>query len=186
MSSVAGFPPIAGRHPRILILGSMPGVRSLELAQYYGHQRNAFWPIMGALYGADHSLPYAERVQILKLNGVSVWDVLARCRRKGSLDTSIDLSTAKPNDLKVFLTTRRSIRHVFFNGAKAADLYRRLVLPAVQMSAPYLSHQRLPSTSPALAAMDFAEKLSRWSVIRDASRPALRAVPVFQEVRDDL
>ena len=160
----------------------MPGVRSLELAQYYGHERNAFWPIMGALYGADYALPYAERVKILKVNGVAVWDVLALCQRKGSLDTSIDLSTAKPNDLKAFLTARRSIRHVFFNGAKAADLYRRLVLPAVQMSAPYLSHQRLPSTSPALAAMDFPEKLSRWSVIRDANRPALRAVPAFQEM----
>lgn len=182
MTRVAGFPPIAGRHPRILILGSMPGTRSLELAQYYGHQRNAFWPIMGALYGAEPALSYAERVKILKANGVAVWDVLARCQRKGSLDTSIDMSTAKPNDLKAFLMTRRSIRHVFFNGAKAADLYRRLVLPTVQTSAPYLSHQRLPSTSPALAAMDFAEKLRSWSVIRDSKRPTLQTVPRLEEM----
>lgn len=176
MSRVASFPPIAGRHPRILILGSMPGVRSLELAQYYGHERNAFWPIMGALYGADPAIPYAERVKILKANGIAVWDVLAHCRRKGSLDTSIDLSTAKPNDLRAFLKNRRSIRHVFFNGAKAADLYRRLVMPSAQTAAPYLSYQRLPSTSPALAAMDLAEKLRRWSVIRNEHRPELRSM----------
>jgi len=181
MSGVAGFPPVAGRHPRILILGSMPGTRSLELAQYYGHDRNAFWPIMGALFGAGPELPYQERTKILKANGIAVWDVLARCQRRGSLDTSIELSTVKPNDLNTFLTRRRSIRHVFFNGAKAAELYRRLVLPTVQMSAPYLSYQRLPSTSPALAAMDLAEKLKAWSVIRNANRTGLRAVAVSGE-----
>ncbi len=176
MSRVASFPPIAGRHPRILILGSMPGIRSLELAQYYAHERNAFWPIMGALYGADPAIPYAERVKILMASGVAVWDVLAHCRRRGSLDTSIDLATAKPNNLHVFLKNRRSIRHVFFNGAKAADLYRRLVLPSVQTAAPYLSYERLPSTSPALAAMGLAEKLRRWSVIRNEHRPELRSI----------
>ena len=62
----------------VLVLGSMPGAASLARTEYYGHPRNAFWPIMGALFGAGPELPYAERTARLTAAGVQcelhLWD----------------------------------------------------------------------------------------------------------------
>jgi hypoxanthine-DNA glycosylase len=105
-------------------------------------------------------------LKILKERQIAVWDVLNSCYREGSLDSAIDEKSVTVNNFSKFYRTHRSIRRVVFNGSKAADLYRRRVLPAIQLEAPYLSHTRLPSTSPAYAAISFEEKLRQWSVIR--------------------
>jgi len=166
---IRGFPPVVGRKPRLLILGSMPSEASLEVSQYYGLPRNAFWAIMGELFGAGRDLAYEERLQILKREGVALWDVLAECRRRGSLDSSISLRDARVNDFADFFRQHRSIRRVFFNGSKAADVYRRRALADVEAVAPYLSHQRLPSTSPAMASLSLEQKVERWQVILETS-----------------
>jgi len=164
---VSGFAPLVGKAPKVLVLGSMPGVASLEAGEYYAHGRNAFWPIMGELFRAGPELPYEERVRALTSAGLAVWDVLACCVRPGSADTAIDIASARPNGFAAFYRRHRSVRRVFFNGAAAAGLYRRLVLPQVQTIAPYIVHERLPSTSPAYAAMSRAEKLRHWTAVRD-------------------
>lgn len=166
---LSGFAPVVGRQPRLLILGSMPSEASLAASQYYGLPRNAFWAIMGELFGAGRELPYADRLQILKSNGIAVWDVLKACEREGSLDSSIDLRTAEVNDFRSFFRRHRTIKRVYFNGSKAAEIYRKRVLPDVQLQAPYLAHERLPSTSPAMAAMNFEQKLAAWSVLKNGS-----------------
>jgi hypoxanthine-DNA glycosylase len=164
-----GFPPVADGASKILILGSMPGRRSLAEQQYYAHRQNAFWPIMKVLIGAGFELSYAERIEKLHAAGIAVWDVLASCERPGSLDSAIDDSTALVNDFSQFFKRHRRIRRVCFNGRKAADIYRRQVLPEMALEAPYLAHTRLPSTSPAHAAMRFEAKLDAW---RDALFPS--------------
>ena len=161
-----GFAPIVGRQPRLLILGSMPSEASLAAHQYYGLPRNAFWAIMGELFGAGRELPYADRLRILQDHGIAVWDVLKACEREGSLDSSIDMRTAEVNDFPGFFRRHRTIKRVYFNGSKAAELYRKRVLPDVQLQAPYLTHERLPSTSPAMASLNFEQKLAAWSVLK--------------------
>ncbi|WP_151705085.1 DNA-deoxyinosine glycosylase [Nitrincola alkalilacustris] len=161
MTQIYSFPPIEPENARILILGSMPGVASLKAQQYYAHPRNAFWPIMGELFGAHPELPYHERVEILKAEGIAVWDVLESCVRVGSLDASIDSSSLRVNDFSSFFRRHPQIRHVFFNGAKAEQSFRRHALPELRLD--YLSYTRLPSTSPAHAAMSFDSKLNNWS-----------------------
>jgi double-stranded uracil-DNA glycosylase len=159
------FPPIADPHARVLILGSLPGQVSLQRQQYYALPQNAFWKIMERLFGAGPALPYEERVQALVRNGIALWDVCAAAQRPGSLDASIVHSSVVPNDLAAFIETHPGIGLICFNGGKAAELYRRLVLPGLPATVRAIRYETLPSTSPAHAAMPFEEKLTRWAVV---------------------
>lgn len=158
-----GFGPIAAAEARILILGSMPSAESLRRQQYYGHPRNAFWPIMGALFGAGPSLPYADRTARLAAAGVAVWDVIAACARATSADAEI--RDERPNDFAGFFATHPRIDHLFFNGGKSEEVFCRRVLG--ELPPPYrdIARTRLPSTSPALASLDFAQKLAAWRIV---------------------
>lgn len=160
-----GFPPIADAHAQVLILGSLPGQVSLQRQQYYAQPQNAFWKIMGQLFGASPELPYAERVQCLVQNGIALWDVCASAQRPGSLDAAIVHSSVLPNDLAAFIETHPAVGLIGFNGGKAADLYRRFVLPGLPDTLRAIRTATLPSTSPAHAAMPFEEKLTRWSAV---------------------
>jgi len=150
----------------VLILGSMPGVESLKAQQYYAHPRNAFWPIMGRLFGFDPVLPYPERLERLKENRIALWDVAHQCIRPGSLDSSIRHDTVVPNDFASLFEAHPHIRAVFFNGRKAAELYAKMVLPDLAEPWRSLPRHRLPSTSPAHAAQNFEQKLATWLQIR--------------------
>lgn len=165
-----GFPPIADRRAVVLILGSLPGRKSLEVQQYYAHPRNQFWRIMAGALDEDFDVPYARRQIILKRRGIALWDVLARASRPGSLDSSIVRGSSVANDFQRFFRAHRSVRLVAFNGGKAAECFRRLVLPRLDARDARLQYATLPSTSPAHAALSFDAKLKRWSVV--VGRPA--------------
>src|SRR3954469_14927897 len=92
------FPPIASRDAHTLILGSLPGQRSLQMQQYYAHPQNAFWKLMGAIFETDATAPYPRRVRVLRQNHIALWDVLAAAERPGSLDSSIVHASALAND----------------------------------------------------------------------------------------
>lgn len=158
-----GFPPVVGPGAKVLVLGSLPGARSLLEQRYYAQPRNAFWRIMGALYDAGPELAYETRIARLIEHGVALWDVLAAGRRPGSLDSAIDKATAVSNDFTSFFALHPSIRLIFFNGAKAAELYRRKVLPTLIPPIASIPRRTLPSTSPAYARMPFDEKLAHWA-----------------------
>lgn len=160
-----GFAPIAGARVRLVILGSLPGRASLAAAQYYAQPRNAFWPLMGELFGAGPELAYPARVAALTGRGVAVWDVCAAARREGSLDASIDRDSVRVNDFSGFFAAHPELEHLAFNGQAAADLYRRRVLPALTAHWAALPRQTLPSTSPAHATRSFAEKLLHWRAL---------------------
>ncbi len=161
-----GFPPVAGANSRLLILGSMPGIVSLERRQYYAQPRNAFWPIMDELFGTGTGMEYAERLQGLLAAGVALWDVLRSCERSGSLDANINMKTAVTNDFVEFFSTHPRIDRIFFNGATAARVFERRVSPVlIKAGIGPIKLIRLPSTSPAHAAMPYQEKLRRWSAI---------------------
>lgn len=163
MSDVQSFAPVALPTARALILGSMPGIASLTAAQYYAHPRNAFWRIMGEITGATPALPYAERLTRLQAHGIALWDVLQSCHRPGSLDADIAPASMIPNDFAGFLADHPQLTRICFNGATAAQCFRRQVLPGLDAAAlARLSLHPLPSTSPAHAGMTYAEKLARW------------------------
>ena len=169
---ISSFPPVIGHRPRVLILGSIPGVASLVAQEYYAMPRNAFWPIMGELFGARFELAYQQRLDVLTASRVALWDVLGSCVRPGSLDSSIDTHSAAVNDFSQMLTDHPTIQRIFFNGKKAAEMYRRYVLPLYDSITVDIPCSTLPSTSPAHAAMSFGEKLSAWSIVCDAASQA--------------
>lgn len=173
---IHGFPPIIGEQPKVLILGSMPSVKSLEFGQYYGHPQNHFWKIMAALLGRPMAESYAERTAMLRDAGIAVWDVYNSCQRQGSLDQSI--REAKPNDVPGLLREYPSIRLVVFNGRKAEqgfyrgvkELYDQAVNVADFSELPELKaleFVRLPSSSPIPTQRHkrWEDKLDEWRII---------------------
>lgn len=152
------FPSISNNEAKVLILGTMPGVQSLKLNQYYGHDRNAFWKIVFTLFDEPFSIVYEDRKNLLLKNNIAVWDVLKACIRKGSLDSAIEQEV--PNDFNAFLEAHPHIEHIFFNGQQAAKYFRKYVT----VSEKYTLFT-LPSTSPANAGMPFEQKLAAWQGI---------------------
>lgn len=161
MVSVRSFPPVVGPAPRMLVLGSMPGMASLRAQRYYAHPQNAFWPIVGAVLGFDPGLDYAARLAALTARGVALWDVLRSCERHGSLDSAIAAASMRTNDFAGFFAAHPGIRAVLCNGGTAWRLFQRLVLPELGAGAPP-TRVPLPSTSPAHAGMPRTQKLAAW------------------------
>jgi TDG/mug DNA glycosylase family protein len=159
-----GFGPVSTADARILVLGSLPGVRSLEQTQYYAQPQNAFWRIMGELVGAAPDLPYTDRLNRLLDARIALWDVVAAAVRPGSLDSRIINDTVVVNDFAAFLASHRKIERICFNGQAAEKLFRRHVLPVPGLPVPQC-RLILPSTSPANARMPYPEKLRRWRAI---------------------
>lgn len=166
MLRVQGFPPVSAPDARILILGSMPGVASLEAYRYYAHPRNAFWPIMEALLDAD--IPddehrYQRRLATLIDARIALWDVMYRCTRPGSLDSAIDAASIEVNDFAGFFAAHPGIELVACNGAVADKAYRRRVLPLLDAHWAQCPIVRLPSSSPAMASLSVQAKFELWS-----------------------
>lgn len=166
MTKSTGFPPVSRSDAKILILGSMPGQKSLKDNQYYAHPRNSFWPIISELLGTDMSLNYRDRKGLLLKNKIALWDVLKNCYREGSLDSDIDHSSIEANDFKNFFSNHTNIKAVFFNGTKAEQLFKKTVLKSLDQKE--LDYYRLPSTSPAHATMNYEQKLLKWKVIKNS------------------
>jgi len=171
---VSSFPPQVGAGCRLLVLGTVPSLRSLEMRQSYAHPHNLFWPFMGILYDAGPELPYAERIARLQAAGVGIWDVLKDCHRPGSLDSSIRADSEVPNDIPGLLEDYPTIRAIALNGGKAQQVFARRIaaaIPAERSSG--LAVLALPSTSPANASIPRALKFERWSeLLKWAPRPS--------------
>lgn len=170
---VSSFPPQVGTDCRLLLLGSVPSVRSLALGQSYGHPHNLFWRFMGEMFDAGPELPYAERIRRLHARGIGIWDVLRDCERPGSLDASIVRASEVPNDIAGLLRSQPRLRTLVLNGGKAQEAFRRHVRPTLpEALRERLTVLALPSTSPANASMPVALKRERWRVLLDHVNPA--------------
>ncbi len=159
-----GFPPISNINAKILILGSMPGEESLQKQQYYAHPRNAFWYIMSNLFNFDSKINYLAKTQALIDNKTAIWDVLQFCDRKGSLDSAICNTSIIVNDFQTFLLDHQHIKHIYFNGIKAEQEYKKRVLPNL-IEVKSKEYILLPSTSPAMAKLTKEDKLAKWQII---------------------
>jgi hypoxanthine-DNA glycosylase len=152
------FAPFATADIEVLILGSLPGDKSLELNQYYGHPQNKFWKTIATVTGNEIPVTYPDKKNLLKKMKIGIWDVTQNAIRKGSLDSAI--REEQPNDLMQFISKHKKLRVIGFNGKKAEALYDKYfdrIEPLIYVS--------LPSTSPANAGISFEKLCGTWKQI---------------------
>ncbi|MDD4164478.1 MAG: DNA-deoxyinosine glycosylase [Eubacteriales bacterium] len=152
------FCPVFDRNSEILILGSLPSVKSRENSFYYGHPQNRFWKVTGAVFGEIAGPSIDEKISFLLKNHIALWDVISSCDIEGSSDGSI--KNAFANDISVILNGC-SIRHIFTNGKTAGKLYKKLIAPIIERDAVVL-----PSTSPANASFTTEMLVKAWEIIK--------------------
>ncbi len=154
---IFSFPPIIDDHSKILILGSIPGVKSLEKQQYYAHPQNKFWKIIFELFHENFTDDYNEKINVLKKNHIALWDVIDSCERKGSLDSEIKNEEA--NQIEDLLEKYPNIQAIFCNGGKSYKNLQKVLGKNFRIPI-----ELLPSTSP-LHTVSFEKKLEDWKKI---------------------
>lgn len=154
----ASFDPISTPETTILILGSMPGDKSIELGEYYGHPRNKFWKVISTITGNDVPLSYSDKKTLLVKSNIGLWDIVHKAMRPGSLDSAI--KDAQPNDLENFIAKHTHLKVIGFNGKKAQVLFDKHF--ERKSGIRYIS---LPSTSPANAGIHFDNLCEQWRQI---------------------
>lgn len=154
---IYSFPPIEPAEPKVLILGTMPSKKSLELNQYYGHGGNQFWRILFDLFQVEFSSNYQSRVDLALRNQIAIWDVLKACERESSADS--DILFEEPNDFQSFFSKHKTIRAVFFNGKAAANYFQN------DFGVIDIYHFTLPSTSPANTWFTYSTRFDEWKEI---------------------
>lgn len=176
-----GLAPLLCPHPRLLILGSLPGDRSLELQEYYGHPQNRFWKVLAAVHGLPCPVSYEQKKAMLAHCRIALWDIYHAASRPGSMDA--DIRHAEFNDIAGLLAGFPEIGAVALNGAAAAKGFDRYIASSAGLSFELagtpssgdrsllriadcsLSVLRLPSTSPANARWTFGKLVGAWEVI---------------------
>ena len=154
---IHSFAPVIPPSPKVLVLGSIPGVKSLEQQQYYAHPQNQFWRLMAAVLNRPEAPScYADRLAMLAEGGIALWDVLAQCERQGSLDSAI--RDEQVNDIPSLLASAPSICAVALNGRKAESSFKRHIGHDV----PNIQVLPLPSSSAANARLRFDDKAAHW------------------------
>ncbi|KQZ42603.1 DNA-deoxyinosine glycosylase [Duganella sp. Root1480D1] len=154
------FDPVVDERTRLLVLGSLPGDKSLAVQEYYGNRQNKFWMLMSQVIALDLvPLDYSSRLKALLAHGVGLWDVVAEAHRPGSLDSRI--RARNDNDLCTLLARHPNIKAIAFNGGTAAKLGRKVL----GSHAANYQIEELPSSSPAYT-LGYVEKAARWQALR--------------------
>ena len=161
MAKCKSFKPQISENSKILVLGSMPGVKSLEMQQYYAHPQNRFWKLMGLFCNCKnmHEFNYEQKINTLLKNNFALWDVIKTCEREGSLDSDIEKEI--PNKIPKLLKKYKNIETICLNGNKAYTAFKKHF--------PELMKQykicKMPSTSPANAKYTLQKLYDEWKTL---------------------
>ena len=154
---VHSFEPVYDKDSEILILGTLPSVKSRENNFYYGHKQNRFWKVLATLLKEPVPDTIEEKKAMLLAHRIALWDVIQSCDIKGSSDSSI--KNVQPTDIGMILE-KTNVTQIYANGNKAGQLYKRYQFPVTGIEATVL-----PSASPANAAWSFDRLCEAWRVI---------------------
>ena len=161
MNNCKSFSPSADENSKVLILGSMPGIKSLEEQQYYAHPQNRFWKVMGYICNEPglHEFNYESKLRVLLKNNIALWDTIKSCKREGSLDSDIQNET--PNDIRGLLKKYPDITKICLNGNKSYSAFKKYFPDLLDK---YNCH-KMPSTSPANARYSLDRLIKEWEKI---------------------
>ena len=161
MDNCKSFKPSIDNNSKILILGSMPGVKSLTEQQYYAHPKNRFWKIMGIICNISklQECNYETKLKILLNNNIALWDTIKTCKREGSLDS--DIQNEKPNDIRKLLKKYPNIKTICLNGNKSYSAFKKYF---PDLSEKYFC-RKMPSTRPANSRYSLDKLVEEWKLI---------------------
>lgn len=159
--NISSFQPIIDENSEIIILGSIPSVKSLEHSMYYGNPRNQFWKLIYSLFDEEVENEYSKRIDFILRHNIALWDVISDCFRQGSLDTNI--KNARINDFDTLFKRYPNIEYIFFNGSKAENLFIKNIDKKLIEEKELF---KLPSSSPA-RTLPFEEKIKHWKKIKE-------------------
>jgi len=166
-SMLNGLPPVVDSESLVLVLGTFPGSQSLQHGEYYFDRSNKLWQVLLGVLEVSSALPYHQRVAQLLSHRIALWDVIDRCRRKGSKDR--DIKDPVANDLITFLQNHKSIKHIIFNGEdgrKSASRWAKSLIPEM-FELPGIEIHRFTSTSGLNTRYTVEQKVNCWSEIRN-------------------
>ena len=155
---IESLKPIIDYNSNILLLGTMPGMKSLAIQEYYAHGGNQFWRILFQIFNKEFTKDYQERKNLLINNHIALWDVLNKCEREGSADSKITKEI--PNDFETLFNNYTKISHIFFTSKVAEKYYNK-----------YINHKEnliykvLSSPSNQNNWKTYEEKVKDWSQI---------------------
>lgn len=160
MAECKSFDPIINKNSKILILGSMPGIKSLDAQEYYAHPQNRFWKVIGIIFNANNldKQNYKNKTELLLKNNIALWDTIKFCTREGSLDSAIE--NEKPNEINILLKNYTNIKTICLNGNKAYNALKKY-FPKLFAEEKY-TIIKLPSTSPANAKWTIEKLTAEW------------------------
>ena len=153
------IPPLYNENSRILILGSLPSVKSREQQFFYGHPQNRFWPLLAALLKEPTPVSIEEKRELALKHHIALWDTIYSCDIIGSSDSSI--RNVVPTDLSQVISCSK-ISRIFCNGKTSARYFQKYQGKMLQMEA-----LTLPSTSPANAAWSLEKLMAEWDIITE-------------------
>lgn len=161
MNNCKSFAPSIDNNSKVLILGSMPGVKSLEEQQYYAHPQNRFWKVMGIICNEPklYELDYNLKLKTLLKNNIALWDTIKTCKRDGSLDS--DIQNEIPNDIRGLLKKYLNIKTICFNGNKSYYAFKKYFPDLLDKYSCY----KMPSTSPANARYSLSKLIMEWNIL---------------------
>lgn len=162
MTNCKSFAPSIDNNSKILILGSMPGVKSLEEQQYYAHPQNRFWKVMAHICKAPslNEYDYNQKLKLLLQNNIALWDTIKSCKREGSLDSEIQNEV--PNDIRKLLRKYPNIKIICLNGNKSFSAFKKYFPDLLEKYSCY----KMPSTSPANARFNLEKLIKEWEIIK--------------------
>lgn len=156
---IHSFGPIVDEATKVLILGTMPSIKSLEHQEYYGNKQNVFWKLLFAIFEQEYTEDYTFKVSWLRSKQIGLWDVLQSCERKSSLDS--DIIEEQANDIEGLLMQYPKIKTIAFSSQKARQYFTKYIGEIEGVSL-----LTLPSPSGANARMSFQEKVSHWQELK--------------------
>ena len=158
------FSAVCNTNTELLILGSLPGKKSIAEQQYYAHPRNALWPILCDWLMIPVTMCYEQKLATALARGIGFWAVVAEAERPGSLDSDIRSSTVCYNPIDQLIDSLPKLKCILLNGGAAMTLFKRAGFDQIATEKG-MDFFQLPSTSPAHASITIDEKRVAWHAV---------------------